>query len=312
MTQAWPWIAFNLFVFVMLALDLGVFQKKAHAVKVKEALLLSAFWIALALLFNLGVYMVSGPEKALQFTAGYLLEKSLSVDNIFVFILVFKCFRVSPVYQHKILFWGILGALVMRAIFILVGITLIERFHWTIYIFGVFLIFTGLRMAFGKEKDEDKELDPEKSLVIRLFKKVMPVTTENVEGKFFVRKAGRLYATPFFIVLLVVETTDVIFAVDSIPAVLAITTDPFIVYTSNVFAILGLRALYFALSGVMQVFHHLHYGLSAILVFVGAKMLLTDVYHFPIVVALLVIAAILTASIAASIIWPKKPADCRT
>jgi tellurite resistance protein TerC len=209
-------------------------------------------------------------------------------------------------YQHKILFWGILGALIMRAIFIALGITLIERFHWVIYVFGAFLVFTGAKMAIDKEKDEEKELDPDKSRVIRLFKRFMPVTPQNEGGKFFVRKAGILHATPLFIVLLVVETTDVIFAVDSIPAVLAITTDPFIVYTSNVFAILGLRALYFALSGVMKLFHYLHYGLSAILVFVGVKMLLSNVWHAPVTVALGVIAGVILLSVVASLIWPKK------
>ncbi len=297
------WIGFNVFVLAMLALDLGVFHRKAHVIKIKEALAWSAFWIALALLFNVGVYFWSGPQTALEFLTGYLLEKSLSVDNIFVFLLIFSYFRVPALYQHKVLFWGILGALIMRAVFIAAGITLIQQFHWVIYVFGAFLIFTGIKMALQK----DKEIHPEKNPIIKLFRRLMPVTKEfDEKSRFFVRQGGILHATPLFVALLVVETTDVIFAVDSIPAILAITHDPFIVYTSNVFAILGLRALYFALAGIMQMFHYLHYGLSAILVFVGAKMLLADIYKIPIVVALAVIAGILFLSVIASILRPRR------
>ncbi len=296
------WIAFNIFVLMMLALDLGVFHRKAHVVTIKEALTWTGVWIALALLFNAGVYFVSGPEKALSFLAGYLIEKSLSVDNIFVFLLIFSYFRVALAHQHKVLFWGILGALVMRAIFIFAGVTLMQRFHWIIYIFGPFLVITGIRMAFQKEH----EIHPERNPVLRLCRRFMNVTGDYVDSKFFVRHAGRLAATPLFIVLVVVETTDLVFAIDSIPAILAITVDPFIVYSSNVFAILGLRALYFALNGLMQLFHYLHYGLSAILVFVGLKMLASGMVKIPVVAALAVIAAILVVSVVASLMFPQK------
>jgi tellurite resistance protein TerC len=301
--QLLPWVLFNIFVLAMLALDLGVFHRKAHEVKIKEALIWSAVWIALALLFNLGVYYWRGPQTALEFLTGYLLEKSLSVDNVFVFLLIFSYFRVPALCQHKVLFWGILGALIMRAVFIAAGITLIQQFHWVIYVFGAFLIFTGIKMALQK----DKEIHPEKNPIIRLFRRLMPVTKEFDErSRFFVRKDSRLHATPLFVALLVVETTDVIFAVDSIPAILAITNDPFIVYTSNVFAILGLRALFFALAGIMSLFHYLHYGLSAILVFVGIKMVLAGTYKIPISVALSVVAGILVVSVIASVVWPRK------
>jgi tellurite resistance protein TerC len=291
------WIGFNLFVLAMLALDLGVFHRKAHVIKIKEALVWSGVWITLALLFNLGIYLWRGQETALEFLAGYLIEKSLSVDNIFVFLLIFSYFGVPPLYQHKVLFWGILGALIMRAVFIATGITLIEKFHWTIYLFGAILVLTGVKMALQK----DRKIQPERNPVIRLFRRCVPVTEDYAQDKFFIKRAGRYLATPLFIVLIVVETTDVIFAVDSIPAILAITLDPFIVYTSNVFAILGLRALYFALSGVMELFHHLHYGLSVVLVFVGIKMLLTDLYKIPVSIALSVVAGILLVSVMASI-----------
>ena len=295
--QVWVWVAFNLFVLVMLAVDLGVVHRRSHEVKLTEALVWSGVWIALALLFNLGVYYWYGPQPALEFLTGYLLEKSLSVDNIFfVFLLLFSYFRVPPVYQHKVLFWGILGALVMRAIFIVAGISLLQRLHWIIYVFGALLILTGIKMV----TEEDKEIHPEKNPVLKLFRRLVPVTEHYQGDRFLVKQGGRYAATPLFLVLLMVETTDIIFAVDSIPAILAITADPLTVYTSNVFAILGLRALYFALAGVIRRFHYLHYGLSAILVFVGLKMLLTDVYKFPIAVALGVIASILLIAIAAS------------
>lgn len=300
-TELWMWIGFNVFVLAMLALDLGVFHRKSHEVKIKEALAWSGVWIALALVFNVLLYFWRGEQAALEFFTGYLIEKSLSVDNIFVFIMIFAYFKVPALYQHKILFWGILGALVMRAIFIATGVTLIQKFHWVIYVFGAFLIITGIKMALQK----DKEIHPEKNPVLKLFRRFMPVTTEYASDNFFTRRDGRLFATPMFVVLLLIETTDVIFAVDSIPAILAITTDPFIVYTSNVFAILGLRALYFALAGVMQMFHYLAYGLAAILVFVGTKMMLVDFYKLPIGIALGVVAGILAISVIASLLHPK-------
>ena len=296
----WMWVAFHVFILAMLAIDLGVLHRRSHEVAIKEALLWSGVWIALALLFALGVYVWYGPQPALEFLAGYLIEKSLSVDNIFVFVLIFAYFRVPARYQHKVLFWGILGALVMRAIFIFAGIALLQRLHWIIYVFGALLILTGIKMAMEK----DKEIHPDKNPVLRLFRRLVPVTGQYHADHFFIKQAGQYAATPLFVVLLVVETTDIIFAVDSIPAILAITVEPFLVYTSNVFAILGLRALYFALAGVMRLFHYLHYGLSAILVFVGAKMLLADVYKLPVTVALGVIAGILLISIVASVLRP--------
>jgi len=296
------WVVFNIFVLGMLALDLGIFHRKAHVIKIKEALVWSAVWITLALLFNLGIYLWRGPETALEFLTGYLIEKSLSVDNIFVFLLIFSYFGVPPLYQHKVLFWGILGALIMRAVFIAAGITLIEKFHWTIYIFGAFLILIGAKMALQKER----KIHPERNPILRLFRRWVPVAEDYAAGRFLVKRAGHYLATPLFIVLIVVETTDIIFAVDSIPAILAITLDPFIVYTSNVFAILGLRALYFALAGIMELFHHLHYGLSAVLVFVGIKMLIGDIYKIPVSIALSVVAGILFISVIASICDKKK------
>ena len=291
------WAAFNIFVLAMLALDLGIFHRKAHVIGIKEALGWSVAWILLSLLFNLGIYFWRGSETALEFLAGYLIEKSLSVDNIFVFLLILSYFRVPSLYQHQVLFWGILGALILRSIFIATGVTLLQKFHWAIYIFGGFLIVTGTRMGLQK----DKQVHPEKNPVLRLFRRWMPVTDQIEEGRFFVKRGGRHVATPLFITALVVETTDLIFAVDSIPAVLAITSDPFIVYTSNVFAILGLRALYFALAGMMQRFQYLHYGLSAILVFVGVKMLLGSIYKIPVGFALGMIAMILLVSVITSV-----------
>jgi tellurite resistance protein TerC len=289
---------FNVFVIVMLFLDLKVFHRKSHTVNVKEALLWSAFWIILALLFNYGVYHFKGREAGLNFLAGYILEKSLSVDNLFVFLLIFSYFKVDDKYQHKVLFWGILGALIMRALFIACGVTLIHHFHPIIYVFGAFLVFTGFKLIFEKEK----EVHPEKNPVLKLFKRLFPVTADYEGDKFCVRKNGRLMATPLLVVLVIIETTDVVFAVDSIPAILSITHDPFIVYTSNVFAILGLRALYFALAGLMKLFEYLHYGLGAILAFVGVKMLLADIYKVPIGIALGVIAGILALSILFSVL----------
>jgi tellurite resistance protein TerC len=301
----WGWAGFNIFVLAMLALDLGVFNRKAHVISVKEALVWSAVWIGLACLFGLGLYYYEGKQIALEFFAGYLIEKSLSVDNLFVFILLFTYFRVEPILQHKVLYWGILGALVMRAILIVVGAMLIAKFHWIIYIFGGFLIFTGFKMAFSKD-DEDA---PTENFVVKLFRRFFPVVHEYHEDKFFIKKDGRKFATPLFIVLIIVETTDLVFALDSIPAIFAVSKDPFIVYTSNVFAILGLRSLYFALAGVMNMFHYLKLGLAIILAFVGLKMVMSDIYHVPIGIALGVIAGVLTLSVVASLIWPKKDDD---
>ncbi len=296
------WLGFHGFVLVLLAIDLLVFHWKAHEVKMREALTWSGVWVGLALAFTVGVYGFLGRQAALEFLTGYLIEKSLSVDNLFVFLLIFSYFRVPAQYQHQVLFWGILGALVMRFLFIFAGVALIQRFHWVLYVFGAFLILTGGRLAFEK----DKEIQPEKNPILRLVRRLMPVTEGYEQDRFFVRRSRRLWATPLFVVLLVVETTDLIFALDSIPAILAITLDPFIVYTSNVFAIMGLRALFFALSGLMRMFHYLHYGLAAVLVFVGAKMLLSDVIHIPIGLSLGVVAGLLSSSIFASILSPAR------
>jgi len=296
------WLGFNLFVLVMLGLDLGVFHRKSHQIKFKEALGWSAFWIALAFGFAGLIAFWQGRQPALEFVTGYVVEESLSVDNLFVFLVLFRYFKVEPEYQHKVLFWGIIGALVMRGLFILAGVQLIQRFHWIIYVFGVFLIFKGITML----RAEGSDIEPEKNFFLRLLRKFIPVTENYEGGKFFVRRDAKRYATPLFIVLLVVELTDVAFATDSIPAILAITKNAFIVYTSNVFAIMGLRSLFFALAGLMDVFHRLHYGLSALLIFIGAKMLLSEHYPIPIHIALATVAGILTASIAASLLFPKK------
>jgi tellurite resistance protein TerC len=287
----------------MLSIDLGVFHRKAHVVSMKEALSWTAAWITLALVFNLGVWHYLGEQKALEFITGYVIEYSLSVDNMFVFALLFSYFSVPALYQHKVLFWGILGALVMRAIMIFVGSALIANFTWIIYVFGAFLVFTGIRMIVKMEE----EIHPERNPVVRLFKRWMPVTSDYRADRFFVRENGILMATPMFVVLLLVEFTDLIFAVDSIPAIFAVTEDPFIVYTSNVFAILGLRSLYFALSGVMDKFHYLKIGLGVVLAFVGVKMLLGhSPWKIDTLVSLGVIVTVLATSVLASWRWPKK------
>jgi tellurite resistance protein TerC len=296
------WLGFNLFVLVMLALDLGVFHRKSHQVKFKEALLWSALWIALAFGFAVLVLFWLGRQPALEFVTGYVVEESLSVDNLFVFLVLFRYFKVEPEYQHKVLFWGIIGALITRGIFIIAGVQLINRFHWIIYVFGAFLIFKGITML----RAEDKDIEPEKNFFLRLLRRFIPVTETYEGGKFLVVRNAKRYATPLLIVLLVVEFTDVAFATDSIPAILAITKNAFIVYTSNVFAILGLRSLFFALAGLMDVFHHLHYGLSALLIFIGVKMLASEHYPIPIHIALAVVAAILIASIASSLLFPRR------
>jgi tellurite resistance protein TerC len=294
------WILFNLFVLLMLALDLGVFHRRTHVIRFKEALGWSAFWFALAGGFAVLVLFWQGHQKALEFVTGYLIEESLSVDNLFVFLMLFRYFRVNPRYQHKVLFWGIIGALIARGIFIATGVALIRQFHWIIYVFGAFLVFTGFRML----KPMEKDIHPERGPVLRLARRYLRFTTDYEQDKFFTLRDGRRYATPLFLVLLAVETTDILFAVDSIPAILAITSDPFIVYTSNVFAILGLRALYFALAGMMEVFHFLHYGLAAILIFIGAKMVASDYVHVPISLALGVVAGMLVLSILFSLLFP--------
>jgi len=299
--QTAQWLAFATIVLVMLALDLGVFHRKAHVVRLREALVWSTLWIALSLLFNLGIYAQLGSQAALDFFTAYVIERTLSIDNIFVFLLIFSYFSVPPQFQHRVLFWGIVAALLMRALFIAAGLALIAKFDWILYVFGAFLVYTGIKMAVRREG----EIHPERNPVLRLFRRFYPVTNEYHEASFLVRMDGRYAATPLLVVLLVVETTDVIFAVDSIPAVLAITVDPFIVYTSNVFAILGLRALYFALAGIMELFHYLHYGLSAILIFVGVKMIVAHVYEVPTVLALAFIALTMVISIVASMMYPR-------
>lgn len=314
----WIWGAFLGFVLLMLALDLGVFHRKAHKVEMREALTWSAVWIGLALAFNAAIFMFwdkiqpsspySNQEAGFAFLAGYVVEKALSVDNIFVFLMIFGYFAVPEKYQHRVLFWGIIGALISRAIFIAAGATLLEHFSWTMILFGLFLVLTGVKMVLHK----DKKLEPERNPLVRAFKRFMPVTTEYQGQAFFKRIDGRLWATPLFIVLLMVEFTDIIFAVDSIPAIFAITSEPFLVFTSNIFAILGLRALYFALSGLMQMFHYLSYGLAAILVFVGVKMLygyaekavMPDWPKFPVVLSLGIIVAILAGAVVLSIKRP--------
>jgi len=296
------WVGFNVFVLLMLALDLGVFHRKAHEVKFKEAIIWTAVWITLALIFNAGLWYYFGEVKAIEFLTGYIVEKSLSVDNIFVFVLIFTSFQVPSIYQHKVLFWGVLGALVMRIIFIFAGVALITKFHWIIYVFGIFLVLTGIKIA----RDKGTKINIENSPVLKFIRKFIPVTSDYYNSKFLLRLNSKLHATPLLLVLILVETTDLIFAVDSIPAILAITKDPFIVYTSNVFAILGLRSLYFALAGSLKYFTYLHYGLALILVFVGIKMLISDFHKLNPFVSLGIIGVILAGSIAASFIWRPK------
>lgn len=296
------WIGFGAFVLVMLALDLFVFHRKAHVIKLKEALIWSAVWVSLALLFGLGVLVTFGGDRALEFLTAYLVEESLSVDNLFVFLMLFTYFSVPANAQHKVLFWGILGALIMRGIFIVSGLAIIERIHWVIYIFGAFLVFTGLRLALGK----DRQVHPEKNPILRLACRFMPVTNDYRGASFFCLEKGKRMATPLFLVVLVVETTDVVFAVDSIPAVLSVTTDPFVIYTSNIFAILGLRAIFFALSGATLHLRYLPYGLAAILTFLGLKMITSALYDFPTLASLAVVATVLAIAVIASILNPKQ------
>jgi tellurite resistance protein TerC len=303
------WIIFNVFVVAMLVLDLGVFHRRAHTVKFREALAWTAMWIALAAIFAVIILFWHGRTATLEFVTGYVIELSLSVDNLFVFLLIFRYFRVSPASQHKVLFWGIIGALIMRGLFIFLGVGLIRRFDWIIYAFGALLVYSGIKLF----RQGQAEIHPEKNPILRLFRKVVPVTKDYEGGKFFVRHRGMgLYATPLLVVLLVVETTDLLFAVDSIPAILAITLDAFIVYTSNVFAILGLRSMYFALAGMMEIFHYLHYGLSIVLIFVGAKMLISHYYQIPTVAALGIVAGVLLVSVLASVVHPRPAKKSRS
>ncbi|MBK7889218.1 MAG: TerC family protein [Bacteroidetes bacterium] len=297
------WIGFNLFILAMLAFDLGIVNRKEKAISFKESILWVAFWSSLALAFNGLVYYWFGPEKAFEFLTGYVIEWSLSVDNLFVFIVIFNFFKVPKQYQHRVLFWGILGALILRGTFIVVGVALFNKFEWMIYIFGGILVFTGLKMLFSNE-EEDPKLD--KNIFVRACKKILPVTEEYHGKDFFVKSKGRWLATPLFIVLVVVDFTDLVFAVDSIPAVLSISSDPFIVYSSNVFAILGLRSLFFALSGMMDLFRYLKYGLAIILSFVGVKMLISHYVHIPVEWALFVVVMILATSIMISLVKKEK------
>jgi tellurite resistance protein TerC len=284
----------------MLALDLGVFHRKAHEVSTREALTWSVIWIALALLFNVGIYWKFGSAPALQFLTGYLIEKALSVDNLFVFLVIFSYFAVPKAYQHRVLFWGILGALVFRAIFIALGAVLLAKFHWVMYLFGLLLVVTGVRLMLKTEGEH-----PERNPIFRLFTRFVPSTAEYQGSRFFTRKSGRWLATPLLLVLVAVESTDIVFAVDSIPAIFAITSDPFIVFTSNIFALLGLRALFFLLSDVISRFAYLKYGLAAVLIFVGLKMLIVDIYKVPIVVSLCVVVLLLGASAFYSVLKTK-------
>lgn len=297
-----PYGGFLLFVLAMLAIDLGLFHRKSHTVSIREAAGWTVAWVSLALLFAVGLWVRSGSDRALEFVAGYLIEYSLSMDNIFVFVLIFTFFAVPAALQHRVLFWGILGALVMRGIMIGAGAALIDRFHWIIYLFGAFLVFTGLRMGFHK----GEEIHPENNPVLKLFTRFVPVTKDYEGDRFFVRRAVGLAATPLFVVLLMVESTDLIFAVDSIPAIFAVTTDPFVVFTSNVFAILGLRSLYFILRGAVDKFHYLKLGLAAVLTFVGVKMLIGHWYHLPTALSLLVIALLLGVAIVASFVRSRR------
>ena len=297
---------FTAFVLAMLALDLGVFHRKAHEVRFKEALAWSVVWISLAATFNVGVYYWFGKQTALEFGTAYVIEKALSVDNIFVFLIIFSYFKVPSAYQHRVLFWGIVSALIMRAVFILLGAVLLAKFHWIIYVFGGFLVLTGVKMLIKK----DEEIAPERNPVYRIFKRIIPSVAEYRGSAFTVVENGKRYATPLLLVLVVMEITDLIFAVDSIPAVFAVTSDPFIVFTSNIFAILGLRALFFLLAGVMDKFHRLKIGLALVLVFVGTKMAIMDIYKIPIGVSLGVVAMLIGGSIIISLIWPKAKEVC--
>jgi tellurite resistance protein TerC len=300
MNQPLFWVLFNIFVVAMLVLDLGFLQRTGHKAKFREALAWSLVWIGLACAFAVLVYFWHGRGPATEFVTGYVIELSLSVDNLFIFLLIFRYFRVAAEHQHKVLFWGIVGALVMRAIFIVVGIGLIRKFHWIIYIFGALLVYSGIKLF----RQHGAGVEPEKNPLLRLFRRWIPVT-EDYEGDKFVVRRERVYATPLLAVLVLVEATDLLFATDSIPAVLAITLNPFIVYTSNVFAILGLRSMYFMLAGMMDLFHYLHYGLATVLIFVGLKMVVSNYYKIPTGLALGAVAGVLLISVIASLLHPQ-------
>ncbi|MEJ7620928.1 MAG: TerC family protein [Aquificaceae bacterium] len=299
------WLIFGAVVFTALFLDLFVFHRNPHKISLKEALLLSAFWIALGLAFGVFVYFDRGYDRAVEYFTGYLLEKALSLDNIFVFILIFSYFKIPEEYRHKVLFWGVLGAIVFRAIFIFAGLELIKHFHWVVYIFGVILIVSAIKLL----TTEEKEFHPEQTLVYRIAKRLIPLKPHNGDGRFFIKEGGRLYATPMFLALVFVESSDIMFAIDSVPAILAISKDPFVVYTSNIFAILGLRSLYFAAAGILPLFHYLHYGLSFILGFIGVKMLLSEFYKIPVEVSLLLIGSAIFLSVVASLVVKKKESN---
>ncbi|ADR19300.1 TerC family protein [Calditerrivibrio nitroreducens] len=296
------WVIFSLVVIFLLVLDLGVFNKKAHVISIKEAVFTSAIWIAVAFAFNIGIYFFNGEQQAVEFLTGYIVEKALSVDNIFVMIMIFNVFQIPPQFQHKILFWGILGAIVMRGLMIFLGIALIEKFHWIFYIFGLLLIYSAVKMAFKKE---DETIDFDSKWYIKLLKKLYPITSDRENGKFLITIDNKRHITPLLLALFTIEFTDLIFAIDSIPAIFAITTDSFIVFTSNIFAILGLRSLYFAVSGIVEIFHFLKYGLSIVLGYVGLKMILIDIIKIPTLLSLIIIIGVLSVSIFLSLILPK-------
>ena len=304
----WIWVAFNVLIIILLIIDLRVFHRRAHEVHIREALGWSAVWVGISLAFNVGIYFWMGSASALQFLTGYLIEKSLSVDNLFVFLMVFTYFKVPPRYQHRVLFYGILGALIMRSTLIALGVTLIHQFHWILDVFGLFLIYAGARMGFQRQA---AVINPNRNIGVRLVKRFFPLSPRYHEGSFFVTEGGKTSGTLLLLVLVMVETTDLVFALDSIPAIFAITTDPFLVYTSNILAILGLRALYFALKGLMDLFHYLKIGLSLILVLIGAKMLIADLFPIPTWVSLVGVAGILTASVVVSLIAPRPPSGLK-
>ena len=296
------WIGFGAIILIMLVLDLGFFQRRAHAVSAKEAAIWTGVWVAIALLFGLAIYHFRNPQSALEYYTGYLIEYSLSVDNLFVFVVIFASFNVKPQHQHRVLFWGIMGALIMRGVMIAIGSVLLERFFWVAYIFGAFLLFTGIRLGLRKEA----EPEPEKNLVLRLARRFLPMATDAKEDSFLVRQGGKLLITPLFLVLVTIETTDLVFALDSIPAIFGITTDIFVVYTSNIFAVMGLRSLYFLLAKAIGKFYYLQTALAVILTFVGIKMLISRLYTLPVIISLAVVLFVLTVGVVASLIRDRR------
>jgi len=303
MTHTIGWVVFGILVIFLLVLDLGVFNKKAHVISLKEAVYTSAIWIGIAFAFNIGIYYFNGERQAIEFLTGYIVEKSLSVDNIFVMIMIFNIFQIPPQFQHKVLFYGILGAILFRGAMIFLGIALLEKFHWIFYIFGALLIYSAIKMAIKKEEEN---IDFENKWYIKLLKKVYPISSNRENGRFLIKENNKIHITPLFLTLITVEVTDLIFAIDSIPAIFAITTDPFIVFTSNIFAILWVRSLYFALAGVIEIFHFLKYGLAIILGFVGIKMILIDFIKIPILLSLIIILGTIIVSVFMSLILPKE------